>query len=412
MRDGNEAGRLEPMMTKAGEDRGAGRSTGLAGSGRFGGKPLKIREDRGLDACVPMPRHPPRRDRGDVMRFGGDDDFRCDARNDTHACPAGQWLTRRGSPRTREGKRHFGYGSVAAVCRDCSPRDRCLTKSRPRRRLDRWEPEDAIGRHRGKMSAGAPWMRQRSALLGHPFGTVKRWAGMDRFPMRGHEKRRGAFSPMTLGYNFKRVMNELGAAAFREHCLQKRQTGMIGAQHCSGSRVFPSFSAASGWRCGVGSCEGPQVPNVRLLGGDRSGPDTDTAVRNNGKSSAKADAFTVSSAPTPGGWCTIWRERPPASRPAPSDRFLHGEEEQVRGDAGYRGIGKRAEHAHREVSWQIAMNPADGGQGAGAGGASVPDRERVFGHDKVRYRGLKRNLQWLALLLGFSNLMIAQPHLS
>ena len=42
----------------------------------------------------------------------------------------------------------------------------------------------------------------------------------------------------------------------------------------------------------------------------------------------------------------------------PSDRLLHGEEEQVRADAGYRGIGKRTAHAHREVSWQIAMPPS------------------------------------------------------
>ena len=47
------------------------------------------------------------------------------------------------------------------------------------------------------------------------------------------------------------------------------------------------------------------------------------------------------------------------------------------------------------------------GQGADADGASVPDRERVFGCDMVRYRGLERNMQRLALLLGFSNLMIA-----
>ncbi len=145
-----------------------------------------------------------------------------------------------------------------------------------------------IDRHRRKMSAGAPWMRQGAALVGHPFGTIKRWAGMDHFLMRGHEKCLGEFSLMTLGGNFKRVMNELGMAAFREHCLQKRQTGMIGAQYCSGSRVFPSFSAASGWRCRVGSCEAAQVPNIWLLGGDRSGPDTDTAVRNNGKSSVKS----------------------------------------------------------------------------------------------------------------------------
>ncbi len=104
----------------------------------------------------------------------------------------------------------------------------------------------------------------------------------------------------------------------------------------------------------------------------------------------------------------------------PSGQLLHGEEEQVRADAGYRGVGKRAEHAHREVSWQIAMPPGQrGGQGrdgegpdAGVDGASVPDRERVFGYDMVRHRGLKRNVQRLALLLGFSNLMIAQPSLS
>ena len=41
----------------------------------------------------------------------------------------------------------------------------------------------------------------------------------------------------------------------------------------------------------------------------------------------------------------------------PSDRLLHGEEKQVWADAGYHGIGKRAERAHRGVSWQIAMNP-------------------------------------------------------
>ena len=38
--------------------------------------------------------------------------------------------------------------------------------------------------------------------------------------------------------------------------------------------------------------------------------------------------------------------------------------------------------------------------------------KRVFGCDMVRYRGLDKNVQRLALLPGFSNLMIARPHLS
>ncbi len=65
------------------------------------------------------------------------------------------------------------------------------------------------------------------------------------------------------------------------------------------------------------------------------------------------------------------------------------------------------ENAYCKVSRHIAMNP--GRHRALAETAKA--RVRVFGHDKVRYRGLERNVQRLALLLGFSNLMIAQPHL-
>ncbi len=112
----------------------------------------------------------------------------------------------------------------------------------------------------------------------------------------------------------------------------------------------------------------------------------------------------------------------------PSGKLLHGEEERVWGDSGYRGIGKRAEHAHRDVSWRIAMPPgkrrtlAPGSAAARAEKAKARVRarvehpfriiKRVFGCDMVRYRGLERNVQRLALLPGFSNLMIAQPHLS
>ena len=60
-----------------------------------------------------------------------------------------------------------------------------------------------IDRHRKKMSAGASLMR-------------------------GLGKCRGEFSLMTLSYNFKRVMNVLGEAAFAEHCLQKQRLGANG----------------------------------------------------------------------------------------------------------------------------------------------------------------------------------------
>ena len=45
----------------------------------------------------------------------------------------------------------------------------------------------------------------------------------------------------------------------------------------------------------------------------------------------------------------------------------------------------------------------------------MPDRtltERRFGYAKVRYRGLCKNTQRLALLLGFANLMRAERYLA
>ncbi len=92
----------------------------------------------------------------------------------------------------------------------------------------------------------------------------------------------------------------------------------------------------------------------------------------------------------------------------PSDQLLHGEEEQVWGDSGYRGIGKRAEHAPGS-----AAAKAEKAKARVRARVEHPFRivKRVFGYDMVRYRGLDKNVQRLALLLGFSNLMIAQPHL-
>ncbi len=109
-----------------------------------------------------------------------------------------------------------------------------------------------------------------------------------------------------------------------------------------------------------------------------------------------------------------------------SGRPLHGEEKQVRADAGYRGVGKRAEHAHREVLWHISMNP--GWRRTLTAGSTAAQAETAKARVRVehpfriasgcsvatlvRHRGLERNVQRLAPFLGFSNLMIAQPPLS
>ena len=103
--------------------------------------------------------------------------------------------------------------------------------------------------------------------------------------------------------------------------------------------------------------------------------------------------------------------------------LLHGGEERVLGDAGYQGVGKREENRGRDVEWQTAMrpgrrrllDPSGPEEAEERGKASVRAKvehpflyvKRHFGYGRVRYRGLAKNAQRIALLLGFANLLVA-----
>lgn len=105
-------------------------------------------------------------------------------------------------------------------------------------------------------------------------------------------------------------------------------------------------------------------------------------------------------------------------------RLLHGGEKRVWGDAGYIGVQKRKENLGLDVDWQVAMKPGkrrklepDGAEALGEKvKASIRakvehpflDVKRIFGYHKVRYRGLGKNTERLALLLGISNLRRTQ----
>ena len=108
-------------------------------------------------------------------------------------------------------------------------------------------------------------------------------------------------------------------------------------------------------------------------------------------------------------------------------QLLHGEEDRVWADAGYTGVEKREEHQEREVNWLVALRPGTrtqlppSGRLARAEKAKASVRakvehpfryiKRVFGYDKVRYRGLAKNENRLHLLAGFTNLLIGRKYL-
>ena len=108
--------------------------------------------------------------------------------------------------------------------------------------------------------------------------------------------------------------------------------------------------------------------------------------------------------------------------------LLHGRERQVWGDAGYQGVHKREENQGLGVEWQVAMRPGQrrklelGSAEAKWEKVKASIRAKVehpfldvkllFGYAKVRYRGLAKNTERLALLLGLSNLRRAQALLA
>ena len=92
--------------------------------------------------------------------------------------------------------------------------------------------------------------------------------------------------------------------------------------------------------------------------------------------------------------------------------LLHGGETQVWCDAGYQGVHKREENP-RGVEWQVAMRPGKRRKLEPESAEALAERnkasvrakvehpflkvKRVFGYAKVRYRGLAKNTERLAL---------------
>ena len=64
-------------------------------------------------------------------------------------------------------------------------------------------------------------MRRRSAIVEHPFGTLKCRAGYQHFLVRGFDKVRGEWSLMALCYNFTRMLNILGFDRFVAYMAEK-----------------------------------------------------------------------------------------------------------------------------------------------------------------------------------------------
>jgi transposase len=217
----SDAGHLHQMAMAAKEVLDVEALQAAADTGYYNSEDLKACEDGGIKAYVPV-----HEGNGKLEKEGrfSRKDFSYDASADAYRCPAGELLRpTEGRWKNASGRVEIRYLARKATCAACPLRAQCLAPKAPCRSIARWEHEDVLERHRTRMESeeAAKLMRRRSAIVEHPFGTLKCRAGYQHFLVRGFDKVRGEWSLMALCYNFTRALNILGFDRFIAYLAEK-----------------------------------------------------------------------------------------------------------------------------------------------------------------------------------------------
>src|SRR3984957_19342257 len=234
--DSSDVGQLHAMAKAAKEVLDAETLLVLADEGYYSSTELKACEDDGIKAYVP-----PSEGNWLLEKAGrfGLKNFSYDSAADAYTCPAGQSLRpMQGRWTNTSGRVEIRYASRMSICRACPSRTKCLSPKASQRIIRRWEHEDVLERHRARMEGASELMRRRSAIVEHPFGTLKCRAGYRHFLVRGFNKVRGEWSLMALCYNFTRVLNILGFERFAV-CMEKLFGALLRALWAASSRIQP-----------------------------------------------------------------------------------------------------------------------------------------------------------------------------
>lgn len=194
---------LSKMAIKAKKTLGVERIDALADLGYYFGAEVKKCLDNEIIAYIPKPYTSAAKKLG----LFGKEDFVYDRESDLYVCPAGKRLTYRfaATEKGRDIKYYFG-----APCDDCALKPKCTRARKGGRRLTRWVDEDILDDMERRVRERPEMTRLRKTLVEHPFGTLKRWMGVQPFLTRGLDNVSTEMSLSVLAYNMKRAINILG----------------------------------------------------------------------------------------------------------------------------------------------------------------------------------------------------------
>ena len=173
----------------------------VADAGYYEGNSIAECYDADITALVPKPDTTNRKAKGQYTKS----DFNYDAERNEYVCPAGERLTYRFDS-VEKGKRLWVY--ERSGCSSCALQVHCTTATA--KRLKRWEKEDVLDKAAAELKQERDAMRQRKALVEHPFGTLKQAMGATHFLTKRLPSVKAEMSLHILAYNMKRAIKVLG----------------------------------------------------------------------------------------------------------------------------------------------------------------------------------------------------------
>jgi transposase len=174
----------------------------VADAGYYEGKAIAECYAADITALVPKTDTTNRKAKGQYTKA----DFRYDATHNEYICPANKRLSYRFDS-VEKGKRLWVYERHG--CSSCAFQAQCTTATA--KRLKRWEHEDVLDKAATDLKQERDAMRQRKALVEHPFGTLKQAMGATHFLTKRLPSVKAEMSLHVLAYNMKRAIKVLGA---------------------------------------------------------------------------------------------------------------------------------------------------------------------------------------------------------
>lgn len=198
----NDKGLLAPLIEQLSDEHQAPPEQALADAGYHDTEQIKGLQAQGIDCYVAI-----NDNQQQALAQEHGLSFTYEAEQDQYRCSQGKVLEKKHGPRRDKRRGTLIQRYVGTACQGCSIKALC-TKAAARS-VYRHHDQSWRDAYRQKMNSrtGKQRLRQRMALVEHPFGTLKDRMGHTPLLLRGLKKATTEVSLYVLGYNFTRLTN-------------------------------------------------------------------------------------------------------------------------------------------------------------------------------------------------------------